>query len=80
MLVKVRKELEFCEHSLQCWESFLLVLPGFLSFIPTPGLRGALLIQDFQDIFGNLLQLMPRFVTLFADSVEKDCALITFMT
>lgn len=46
----------------------------------TPCLCGALLIQDFQNIFGNLLQLMSRFVTLFAHSVQKDCALVTFMT
>lgn len=46
----------------------------------TPRLRGALLIEDFQDIFGNLLQLMPCFITLFADPIEEDCALVTFMT
>lgn len=46
----------------------------------TPWFCGALLVQDFEDIFGNLLQLMPGFVTLFSDSIEKDCALVTFMT
>jgi hypothetical protein len=46
----------------------------------TPWFCGALLVQDFEDIFGNLLQLMPGFITLFSDSIEKDCALVTFMT
>ena len=48
--------------------------------LPTPRLRVALLIQDFQDIFGNLLQLVPGFIPLLPHSVKKDCALVTFMT
>lgn len=46
----------------------------------TTRFSSALLIQNFQDVFGNLLQLMSCFVTLLTNTIKKNHALVTLMT
>lgn len=45
----------------------------------TTHLCSALLVQDFEDVFGNLLQLMPCFITLLTHTIKENHALVTLM-
>lgn len=45
----------------------------------TTRFSSTLLIQNLQDVFGNLLQLMSCFITLLANTIEKNHALVTLM-
>lgn len=67
-----------------CWGStapmnFCYRLPDSSVRAFTTRFSSTLLIQNLQDVFGNLLQLMSCFITLLANTIEKNHALVTLM-
>lgn len=55
-------------------------LPGSSVKAFTTHFSSTLLIQNLQDVFGNLPQLMSCLITLLANTIEENHALVTFMT